>query len=197
MPVTPNAIDLTTLAAVKSVHNIPDNITTDDQKMQDLITEVSQYWLDRTIRGSLNSVVQYSERYDGKGRDTLMLRYYPIRSVVSLKINGRLIPESTGYGVAGWMISDTGDQLILVGGYEFCRGRLNVEVVYTAGFDAVPFDVKGAVTKQVAVYFKRQKTIDQASLALPEGGGQTNWRSWEIPPEVERVIGLYKPGVPI
>ncbi len=191
-----NPIDLTTLADVKLYLGIKTTETADDAILQSLITGASQYWLDRTVRGSLNSVENYDERYNGNGKQELMLRYYPIVDIALLSVGPFTIPRSADYQQFGWALNDQRDTVILIAS-AFVGGLRNVHVAYSAGFEETPYDVAEAVTKQVGVNYRRRKTIDQDSLALPEGGGTTRWRSWEVPPEVERIIQIYKPGVPI
>lgn len=194
MPADP--IDLTTVADVKTYLGIKPTDTAEDNVIQFLITGASQWWLDRTSRGSLNSIVNYDERYNGNGKAELMLRRYPITDLATLTIGNLNIAPTPDYLQPGWALNDQKDTIILIG-YIFPYGLRNVHAVYSAGFAETPFDVFEAVTKQVGINFKRRKTLDQASLALPEGGGTTRWRDWEVPPEVERVINIYRPGVPI
>jgi IPT/TIG domain-containing protein len=193
----PNPIDLATLADVRPYAGSTDpSKNGDDPLLQDLITGASQYWLTRTGRGCLNSIVQYTERYDGNGKDALMLRYYPIVAVETLSLDALSIPVSPDYLQSGYIIDPATDSLVLIGGCSFGWGRLSVAVTYMAGYPEVPYDIADAVRKQVAINFKRRSTLDQGMVNYPQTGGSTSYRSWEVPPEVERVIQNYKRTVP-
>jgi len=194
-----NAIDLCTVADIHAYLGIAG--ASDDPEIQSLITAASQYWLTRTCRGSLNSVQQYNERYDGNGRDELMLRQWPIRQINSLSVLGMPIPASPDYIQPGYVIGPRQTSLVIIGagnyGFGFYAmnfecGRLNVAVDYDAGYDQTPADVQEAVIKQVAVKYTRRKNTDQESVSLPQGGGVVRFRSWELPPEVECVIQAYR-----
>lgn len=192
----PNPIDLATLADVRAYAGSNDPTKNgDDPLLQSLITGISQYWLTRTGRGSLNSVVTHNERYSGNGKDSLMLRYYPIVSVVSLSIDEEEQAPSPDYQQAGFVIDSTIDSIVLIGG-DFGYSKLSVAVSYTAGYAQVPWDIADAVRKQVAINFKRKGTLDQGTVNYPQTGGMTSYRSWEVPPEVERVIQSYRRSVP-
>ena len=189
MPVDPR--DLTTVAAVQAY--LPTNTTTSamDAIIQGMVTAASLYWLERTGRDSLNSVGTYSERYDGNGGKRLFLRNAPLVSVTGLSIGALSFSPSPDYISSGYVIDQSKKSVSLIGGWYFRAGAQNVAIQYTAGYSAVPADVQAAVTQQVAVNFKRRGSIDQGAQIMPQAGGTNSYRSWEIPPEVERTIQNY------
>lgn len=73
----------------------------------------------------------YSDRLSGYGTSRLWLRNRPIISVISLTVDGCVVPAQTsipfGYG---YVVSE--DELALIGG-AFSAGLQNVQVTYTAG----------------------------------------------------------------
>lgn len=217
----PNAIDLTTLAAVKAWLSLTS--TTDDQVVQDCITAASLYWLHATGLGPqdltnptaspLNSVVPYSEVYDGSGSNRLFLRNRPIVAVSSLSIGAIAIQASSGVNVPGYVIDGTRKSISLRGGFGppvsgqllrvgFANLRGNdrgfgndvqgVAVAYTAGYSATPFDVEMACRQQVALNYKRRGWIGQRSQSMAQGAGTISYESWEIPPSVQSVMDRYK-----
>jgi hypothetical protein len=192
-------------------HSTPPVPVTDvtDSILASMITGASQYWLTRTGKASLNSVGSYSERYDGSGSRRQFLRNTPILSVSSLQfvLGGAAVTISPSPDAVqpGFVIDQGGKSLALIGyplgswtgigiGWpridRFPEGVQNIAVSYTAGFASTPFDVMDKVTQQVAVNYKRTSWIDQASQVLNESG-TASYRSWEVPPEVERVIQAY------
>ena len=156
-----NPIDLTTIAAVKASGSIA-GCNCSDSVIQEMITSVSQYWLNRTSLASLNYVQTYSESYDGNGNSVLGLDNQRIISVASVYINNIQIQQSLNPNQIGWYI-DRNQRFIGIrggngwgGGYSygsgspgqgnyatfsrggcggvFARGQNNVAVTYTAGF---------------------------------------------------------------
>lgn len=182
-----------------------------DAILSGMITGASQYWLTRTGRDSLNGPATYSEYYDGSGSRKQFLRNTPITGVTLLQMSAGFggtvsIPQSTSLGAPGWVIGQGGKYLGLIGyplgtwtgSYgptwptidRFEEGIQNIFVEYTAGYASTPFDIADKVTQQVAVNYKRTSWIDQASQVLSDNGN-VSYRSWEVPPEVERVIQAY------
>ncbi len=179
---------------------------TDDEKVtaQDCITAASIYWLAKTGREAVDGVspfvqpVTYDEWYDGPGNARLFVRNTPLRSVTSLQVNGVTVPESTAFGIRGYVIDNARKSLVIRSGGStrqtyggFAEGCQNVHLVSVCGFDRVPFDVVEKATIQVAVNFRRRQWIDQSSQAMANGAGTVSYRSWEIPPDVATVLDFY------
>jgi len=185
-----------------------------DAVLQTMITSASEMFLDRTGFASMNSVGTFDEFYDGNGNATLMLRQNPIVAVTGVFIGTVSVQQSTSALLPGWVIDPSLKAIRLRNGgggvygvpftfaqyaayqsgwttYGFPRGILNVEVQYTAGYSAVPFDVNDKVTQLVAVNYKRRSWIDQMTQAL-QGAGTTTFHKWIWPPEVEDCIRRYQ-----
>ncbi len=153
-------IDLTNTNAVANWLRAPLNSIgqIEQQQMQFCITAASKYWIWRLgllkqnvvpTQSPLNEAVSYTEARDGDGKTRLWTRYRPIVSVQSLQIDDRIIPLSTAWNVAGYIVDDQGHsiQLRVVGnwplsdrwgsGGTFSFGTGNVLLAYTAGFPSV------------------------------------------------------------
>lgn len=105
-----------------------------------------------------NQVCSYGEIYDGNGNSRMFLRNTPVTSISSLTIFGNAVAQSTSPTTAGWVIDNTGKSISLIspyagsgfGGYGngrwpafalgvtpfFPRGNQNIQIAYTAGFNA-------------------------------------------------------------
>src|SRR6266478_8101883 len=150
---TPNAIDLTWLAAVKSRAEVTSNA--DDGDIQDAITALSQWLVNWCGRTSLNSLQSFNEIYDGNGNQRLFLRNSPVQAVSSVTINGIAIPLSVGFNVWGVFVDALKRSIALRGGMgnfstfpypngysgifsnrgpAFYRGVGNIQVQYQAGY---------------------------------------------------------------
>lgn len=163
-------MDLTTLAAVKQYIGPGLQGTQSDALLSGLITAYSQF-IERYC-GRRFASQQYTERRNGNGGCEMVLTNFPVTAVASLTVygsaigyplggGGTLIPAAADPTQPGWALVDSvqGDQriLLLQGGYEYCRGRANVVIVYTAGYAntaAVPTDLAEACNELVTLRYR-------------------------------------------
>lgn len=128
----PNAIDLTTVAnvktwAVQGPQGQSVTITDQDQTIQDAITAFSALVLRATGRGPQNGTVPatspfvipvtYDDVYDGSGTMRQPVRNWPITQGNFLKINGQTIPQSVNVNTWGWVVDADAKFVSLRGGY--------------------------------------------------------------------------------
>lgn len=198
-------IDLVSLSDVKSWMGFDPSNTSCDSIIQLIITSFSQYVLNRTGIQSFKQVSQYTDVYDGNGNSRLFLDNRPILSLLSVIIGSYTVPLSTslvnpgifiergGLSIAfrdpGWSLTAP----LSLYPYRFLRGTGNVQVTYTAGYNAVPYDLQEIVIEIVAQNYKRKDWIDLASknISTPGAAGSTVYRSWALTPMAERVINYY------
>jgi hypothetical protein len=211
-----NAIDLTTLAAVKAW--IQTTNSGDDQIIQDAITGFSLYVLHQTSRGNadgsvpvaspFNSVVSYDEFYDGNGNNILPLNNWPIVAVSSVNDSGLALSPSNGLTGAGYVIDQSKKFLVLrCGGSAYPQrsgrygspynyragwslGTQNIEVKYTAGFAATPFDLEMMARQVVSRTYKSRQAIGQKTQAMAAGAGTIVW-NWDMSDQDKKVIQYY------
>lgn len=213
-----NAIDLTNIANVKNWAGVL--TTNDDQIVQDIVTAFSGYVLQLTARGNSDGSVptgspfvtpqNYDEIYDGNGNDRLPLNNWPVTAITSVNDTGVPIPQSTSMNQPGWVIDQSHKFLVLRGGGftnltdprrvagRFFRGRVgftlgtqNVEVVYSAGFAAVPQDLEMVARKVCGLNYKRRQWIGQRSQAMAAGAGTVSYTDWEMDAQDTEVIKYY------
>lgn len=128
---------LTTLNNVKAWLNV--NTTTDDLLLTRLINQVSGATLNYLARPSISQQT-YTELRAGVGNNRLVLRNWPVISITSLTVGSQTIPVATsltsnGYTLATWDGTSAGlPQEITLRGYQFYRGRSNIQIVYQAGY---------------------------------------------------------------
>jgi hypothetical protein len=84
----------------------------------------------------------HTEVFDGRGRSRIMMSDWPITAVASVTV-GELatvaVPPRSSAS-PGYTFSD---KFVYVDPpYLFERGRRNVSIVYTAGFDPIPLDIE-------------------------------------------------------
>jgi hypothetical protein len=77
------------------------------------------------------------------------------------------------------------------GKYLFNAADAGQQLLCSYSAAGTPEDVRLACTQMVAVNYKRRQWIDQASQSMANGAGTVSYRSWELPPEVVRVMNAY------
>jgi hypothetical protein len=146
---------------------------TDDALLSRLITAASRFiesWLDRLM------AADWIEVRDGNGGQRLVFANFPVSAVLSLSIDGLVIPPAPdaaslaagtagGFG-AGYVFSPTE---LALRGYVFTRRAQNVVVIYTAGYSSVPFDISQACIELVAQRYRERTRIGEVSKALMSG----------------------------
>ncbi|MGD9617163.1 MAG: hypothetical protein AB7W06_17445 [Alphaproteobacteria bacterium] len=128
-------------------------------------------------------VLACTERLDGGNRPRVWLANRPVVAVTSVTVNGAAISNPNG---DAWTFDGASGELLLGNGQceprfapWFPSGRGNVVVVYTAGYAAVPDDVKRALIvwiKHIANALaadtsKQSETIGDYSYTNAPGAG--------------------------
>lgn len=133
--------DLTTLAHVKAWLNITNDAS--DALLQRMITASSKAILNYINRSSL-AATTYQDIVDGYGNSWMLIRQWPVISVQSIQFQGMsIVSNVTGQnppGVTPGYILESPDsisggqqRLTLVGSW-FPRGKSNIIMNYTAGY---------------------------------------------------------------
>jgi len=178
--------DLTTLDAVKGWLGLTDpSLTSDDTLLAALITAASGFA--RTYCSRDFSQTDYDESYDGLGGRKLPLRHTPIIAVTSLTINGQPIPPGSVPGVPGWLNTPT---MIVLNGYVFRRGMLNVQVAYTAGYAEIPAELAQACVEMVGFRYREMGRIGMSSKSM--GGETTSYQVKDVPISARTMLDQYK-----
>lgn len=208
--------DLVLLDDVKSYLNIDANNTNNDLLLQLLISSFTTFVLNRTSMSSFSQPQTYTEIYDGNNNMRLMLRNYPILSLTSVLVGAYTVPLSTGVNVPGIYIDGIKRSIAFRNApffwpnysvisatlfpYSFVKGQGNIQVQYTAGYTQVPYDLQDAAMRAVAIYYKRRNYLDLDSNTLSAGAGVSGtvrYRSWDLPPEINKVISFYSRYSPV
>ena len=124
--------DLTTVADLAAWLGLSSPSEDTQAQLQRLVTAASN-WIQQVINRTVRSLA-YTETRDGHGGDRMILANGPVSSVSSVTVDGAAIPKATST-TAGYVATDS---FVGLRGYRFTRGIQNVEIVYTAGFAAVP-----------------------------------------------------------
>jgi hypothetical protein len=186
--------DLTTLGDVKAWLQtgqaaFPD---TDDLLLARLITAASQFiqkWLNRHI-----AAADWYELRDGTGGQLLVFGNFPVTAVLSVSIDGISIPPTgkNGFG-SGYSFSPTE---LALRGYIFTRRQQNVEIVYTAGYTAIPPDIGQACIDLVCLRYRERTRIGEISRST--GGTETvSYSQRDMSEHVKLLLSQYRMVAPV
>ena len=223
MPPATNPIDITTLAAVKAWANVlsvnEDQIIQDAITAFSayVLHQTGRGNADGSIptTSPFNTPTSYDELYDGTGNDMLPIRNWPITAVSSVNAGGITVTPSQGITNPGYIVDQSKKFLVLRGGAPgyfrgvygrgFFGGRgseggpgwplgtQNIEVQYTAGFAATPFDLEMMARKVVSLFYKRRGWIGQRMQMMAQGAGSVSYTSdWNIDPTDKQVLFYYR-----
>ena len=191
--------DLITLQDYKTAEGITQ--PKDDSRLNILIPSVSQ--LIKTYCG--NSFVDYyssnkTETFDiNWSTHVVQLTETPVNAIVSVQ-------ERTNYGSSyttlttgayEYSLDSSTDSILRTNsaGYQnWPQGVGTVKVVYTAGYSAVPADLKLADLDLVTYYLKDEHKLRQsiAGASLQNQGSSTQRDNVGFPDHIKRVLDLYK-----
>lgn len=158
--------------------------TLDDTLLERLITAASVCAVNVMNRNILTD--SYVEKYDGTGTATMMVLNYPISAISSLKVNGQAIPAQDAVPNPGYNFSGA---RVALSCYEFCRGKNNVEISYTAGFATVPYDIEQAVLEIVGIKYREISRIGITQQTM--AGENISYFSKDIPPLAMTIFKQY------
>ncbi len=185
----PSPIDLTTLANLEAWLGLaPGNA--DEAMLGRLITAASAYiqtWCDRQFAQQT-----YSEVRDGTGAIRMAFAQTPVTAVASVTIGGQAIPPGDAVATPGFYFTPT---LLMLNGYEFCRGFGNVSLVYTAGFAATPPEIEQACIELAAFRYRELERVGIASKGL--AGETTSFVIKDLPPAVATILAAWRRVVPL
>jgi hypothetical protein len=169
---------------------LPNYNHNDDTNLQNLVTYGSLQVLTYLNRPHvLASVIgALSEAYDGNDSDRLLPHYFPIISVTAVSVDGVAVPQSALPTLSGFVWDS---RRILLRGFTFCRGVQNVQVSYTAGYSAVPLDLKQAAIEAFALAYRQRTHIGEKSNSM---GGQVTlaFDASDVPGRSMAVFNQYR-----
>lgn len=187
----------TSLVKLKLHLGIPSTDTSEDDKLNQFITEIESSVLSFLKRGSFTSA-SYTEYHSGNDREKLILKKRPVTAITSIHV------DSTGYAGQGsdafaastlWVSGtdywtpqlsadeENGSLIYAIGNnQQWPLGRGNIKVVYTAGYSVVPDDLALAVNQLIAAVRAGaerggqvgEETFGEYSYTLLKGGDLTS-----------------------
>ncbi len=176
-------MDFCTVGQVKAWLKI--NSATDDELLQMLITQTTEYI--RSLMSRDLDSRDYVETRDGNGANTLMVANWPVTAVAAVVVAGTTIPE-TEYMFDALTIT-------LLNGRIFTRGRKNINIIYTAGYDTLPADLQRCCMEMVGKKYRERDRIGINSKTL--AGEIVSYSQSDLTSEVKSVLRQYQRVTPI
>lgn len=115
----------------------------------------------------------YTVMLSGNGGNRISLPNFPITAISALSVDGVAVPASSSPTTPGYAFTDT--QLVLRG-YRFCRGDLNVSLTYTGGFTPgtgsgqMPSDIRLACCEGISAVIASFQYNDPRAVEVKAGG---------------------------
>lgn len=178
-------LDLTDLATVRAWLGMADAQIQFDDDLQRLITACStimQRLIGRTISSS-----DYNHYQNGTGSAFMVLRNAPISKVSAVIVDD--LPIDSQY------IKFDDTTLYLSGGRRFARGRNNIQLRYTAGYDDVPLDLAQVCVETVGLRWRERDRIGHTSKSLQ--GETVSFTLADFSPSGQTIIGSYARTAPV
>lgn len=180
--------DLTTLTNVRAWLGITS--VNDDAILSRLITSASAYiqsWINRSF-----ALQTYSESRSGNGGAVMAFADYPVTAVSSVVIDGQTIPQSPDGQQAGYVFDANTIGLI---GYRFNKGFNNVQLVYTAGYANVPFEIEQACIELLSLRYRERERIGHQSKSVQ--GETVSYIVKDMPDSVKTILNNYRKVIPL
>lgn len=188
--------DLFTAAEFKAHYGI--STTTWDDWLATLATQMTARIARYCNRNSFDSTA-YTDDLDGTGTAFLVLPNIPVTTVSSVSVDqGREFTEtmsSDDYvielesGVLEILPERFTTQLFSIAG-EWPIGQKNIRVIYTAGYESIPSDLKLAAIEWGAAVFNKRRHLGITSQTV--GGMTTLFESASIPRTVVETLAPFR-----
>ena len=179
---------LCTLSQVKTLLGIPQNVTTEDEKLTLLIKSASAK-IEGFIGYSLKRADYTEEVHSVNNRQLLQVNHFPIQSVSSVTIKDvpitdyKLFPEYQKWGRIYRGIGWTGDVYTRGFTHDVVAGFWEVVVSYTAGYylpsdvgyvegaeDSLPYEIVALCMETVVIKYNLEKANAVGIKSHSEGG---------------------------
>jgi len=179
---------LTTLEEVKSYYGL--TVSGTDSILEGLIDSVSTLF--ETICNRKFKSRVHIEYHTTDGYKEIFPKQYPITTIsgiyddIACEYGSGTLVDSSSYTT----IDD--NTIILIGGLVFSSNEHetpNIKLVYTAGYETIPYDLEQVCIEEVLRKFKHTKDFDVTAKTLADGS--TQYTSLDLLPQTKEVLTKY------
>lgn len=163
--------------------SLPDDLREKTELLNGWITKRGESIMHREIMES-----ERTEKYSVNGRDTILLRCWPVSSVSSVTVDDEVL-DSDLYDVE----NDTG-VIYRIDGANFPDGRRNIKIIYTGGWteSTLPDDIKFAAIEAVSWNLSRLNDNAMGIKSQTTPDGVNVGYELVMPLSVQRVFESYR-----
>lgn len=186
---------LVPLTSVKEQLNIPELVLTSDNvliRMINASTQMIETYLDRKVMQRT-----YTEYYDGRANDRILLRQWPIVKPTELWDDPSSVFTDVTNKIATADYATEGNSepvgVVLLGGLKFGKGTRNIKVIYQGGYasGSVPAILQEACILHVEFMYNVRS--DKSLTVLSKGKNQeTTSFLGDLPPFVKNMLAPYQ-----
>lgn len=159
-------MNLCTLTELKSFYGKTSTDIADDVLITNLIVRYSAFFESYIGKNIISR--EHTDYYDGKGFNVLFVDQYPITSISGIWDSSDWSwDDSNLISSDNYRIADS--NRILFRSTTLADEDQNIKIIYTAGYSAVPEDLRQACVVEVLRAYKHRKEVDIVSKSLSDG----------------------------
>ena len=181
---------LVTEAEAKAAIRLGTSYTTDETLMLHAfvngVTEACEGFTRRPIVAR-----QFTETSHGRGSSKLFLKRRPVTTLTSLRALDALGNTLQAFVASDYFL-DTAAGIVGLRVLSFPPGQYNIEAVYTAGWAAVPADIKASGLQWITRLYRDWKTDRQPIASQSVQGTSTVYLNEHMPKFMEKTLERYR-----
>lgn len=178
-----NANALTTLTFCKDYLDIENLNTSEDARIEFFINQASDA-IERYCNRKFVSQT-FTEIYDGRNYDRLLVNQYPISSITSIYVDPSWVFDSTSL-IAATEYQIANESEIRYKSI-FPRGIGNIKITYVAGYAAIPSALEGACL-QLVDYLYQQRSDRRAGISQKSKNQENVSFIIDMPPVIKTLL---------
>jgi hypothetical protein len=176
---------LCTLKEFEDYRDKKGNEPSDIDVIIDLINSISTFF--ENYCGRKFTAANYTEYHDGGVQEIFPYRY-PIISVSSIHVDSDWEWGSSTLVASGGYI--TIDDLSIYSSSTFSSGRKAIKLVYRAGYETIPNDLKQAAILETSRLYGLRKDIEKTSVTISDGN--VTFIVQDFLPQTKKILEYYK-----
>jgi hypothetical protein len=134
---------------------------------------------------------EYTEYHSGDGTNAILLKKYPVVSITTLHDDiTRAFDTDTLIDPVNYTFDDQTGLVSVYTGTVFTKGTRNIQVVYIAGYETIPYDAQRALILMASWFAGRQGTDGKTNETL--GGKSQAYDMFSIPLYIRQLLVSYK-----
>lgn len=181
-----NTNALVTIDDVKDYYGLKSSAHDVNTLIEELINRISTLF--ESISGNIKAA-DYTEFYDGENIELLFVGHLPIISITSINDDPEWDWEAaTLIDSVDYMIHSCKRYIVLK--VSLANNVQNVKIVYRAGFEVIPEDIKHACIEEIVRKYKHRTDFDVTSKSREDGS--VSYTQKGLMPLTIKILKKYK-----